>query len=115
MDKNAITLARQLRALVLRHNARWYRDGLYQSAQIAARARRLTEINEYLRDLGNNGPQNVDDRAFLNELLQAVAAGYDIRPMLRIDKRNVGYRKKNLGREIATEVLVQRLSSGLRR
>jgi hypothetical protein len=105
MNKNALALARQMRAMMLRYNASWYRDGLYHSAQIAARARKLTQINAYLRDLSASGPKNVDDRAFLSELLEAIAAGFDVRPMLRLDKRNVGYRKKNLGREIAAEVL----------
>jgi len=102
MNKQA---ARQFRAAVLRYNAGWYRDGLYHSAQIAARARNLKQTDEYLRVLSSSGPQNVDDRAFLSELLGAIAAGFDVRPMLRLDKCNVGYRKKNLGREIAAEVL----------
>ncbi len=77
-----------LRLGLLAYNARWYKDGLYRSAMQAAGARSMQEL---LRDLGRKGPQNVDERAFLYELLLLIGEGRNVVKALRIEPHKVGH------------------------
>jgi hypothetical protein len=99
MNKPRVKLAPDvaMRMKALQQNARQHRDGLYLSARKAAH-QSSTTIPELLRRIGHEGIKTiegagpdyaskcVDELAFLDELLNAVADGRDVAKELRIDR-----------------------------
>ena len=81
---------RSLRWQLLAYGGRWYRDGIYKSAQQAAGSRSVPEL---LRNIERDGPQTIDEKALLSEVLLALADGHDVLKALRIDRRKVGHKE----------------------
>jgi hypothetical protein len=98
--------AEAIRAFSLAHNTAHYTYGILPYAGPATAGRKVQQmLRDIARDIANNVPQTLEERAFLNQLLLALADGRDVLAELHIDRPKVGHRKADpLNRDLTQMV-----------